>query len=103
MFDFIPFTHHEGDKNYKKLTLFSLTTCGFCKRAKAYLDSEGWEYDIFFADELDTDNKKKLKEEFKEQFGATMHFPSLIIDEKEFLVGFIRPDWELVLKEEAHD
>lgn len=103
MFDFVPFSHQEGSVKHKKLILFSLTTCGFCKRARAYLDSEGWEYDIFFADEMDAKDKKKLKEEFKEHFGATMHFPALIIDEKDFLVGFIRPDWELVLKEETHD
>lgn len=99
MFDFISFTHNKGNLKHKKLALFSLTTCGFCKRAKAYLDSEGWEYDIFYADELDIQDKNKLKEEFREHFDATMHFPTLIIDEKDFLVGFIKPDWEIVLKE----
>jgi len=101
MFEDIPFTHVEGIKKEKSLKLFSLTTCGFCRRAKAYLDTQGFDYEMVYADELDVEVKTRIKDEFKKRFDSAMHFPTLIINEEEYMVGFIKPDWEQRLEEPA--
>ncbi|MDA3850114.1 MAG: glutaredoxin domain-containing protein [Spirochaetaceae bacterium] len=103
MFDTLEFHINEGIKKEKDLILLALTTCGFCKRAMAYLDAQDFKYRYFYADELDLEKKTALKQEFKDHFGNTLHFPTLIIDNKEFLVGFIQPAWEMELEQEKED
>ena len=98
MFDYLHFDRVAGSRNERDLTLFSLTTCGFCRRARAYLDSLGFEYRILYADELEPEIKNRLKQDFRDHFGEVMHFPTLILDGKDFLVGFVRPHWEMELE-----
>ena len=99
MFEHIKLIHVDGKNSGHKLILFGLTTCGYCKRALSYLNDEGFEYDYIFLDEIPFDDKQKAKDEFKTHFGKRMTFPTLIIDQEEFLIGFIQPSWDMKLKE----
>lgn len=101
MFEKVDFTLVEGKKSEKDLVLFSLSTCGFCRRAKAYLDSKEFQYRFIQADELGFEDKASLKQEFKERFKETLHFPTLVINKKNVLIGFIKPHWEMILEGEA--
>lgn len=103
MFDNYTFEEVQGENGDKDLILFSLSTCGFCRRAKAFLDSKGLKYRYIQADELALDDKTTLKSEFKENFNDTLHFPTLLIDSKEFLVGFVKPHWEMSLLENSNE
>lgn len=98
MFDYAHFELVEGPVKDKDLVFFALTTCGFCRRAKAYLDSIGYQYRMINADELDPEVKNRLKQDFREQYNEVLHFPTLLIDGKEFLVGFIKPHWQMELE-----
>ena len=94
MFDSLDFETKEGQKTEKDLTLFALTTCSFCKRAKEFLDSNGFKYRYVNMDKVDPDAKKKFKLEFTETYNKRLTYPTLLIDEKEMLTGFIRIAWE---------
>ncbi len=94
MFDYIDFDKQEGERQEKKLILLGLTTCGFCKRAKEFLDGHGFRYDYLFMDKIDPELKKKMKSEFSDHYGKRLSYPTLILENDELLTGFIRPAWE---------
>jgi len=89
----------EGENSKKDLKLFSLSTCGFCKRAKAFLDENRVAYSFAELDHVPVEEKTRLKEEFSSRFGRRMSFPCLIIDDSSYLIGFIKPHWEMEFKE----
>ena len=99
MFNDYNFDSSDGDKNDKKLLLLGLTTCSFCKKAKQFLDENDFQYEYLFLDKIAPEAKKKLKGEFVETFDKRLSYPTLIIDEKEILTGFIRVAWEKELLE----
>lgn len=82
-----------GTKSQPKLVVLALSTCGFCKRAMAFLQDQGFSYQYAHLDTLDTEKKAKLKEEFKDQFGQALAFPALVLDDKEVIIGFIESRW----------
>ncbi|MBN2509885.1 MAG: glutaredoxin [Spirochaetales bacterium] len=99
LFDDIPFTTVEGRDTGRDLKVFALTTCGFCKRAMAFMHEQGPAFSYVYVDELGPDIKQELKDRFYKAFGAKMLFPTLLVDGKDFLPGFIRLHWEKALTE----
>lgn len=82
-----------GAKTEPRLIVLALSTCGFCKRAMAFLQDQGFAYQYAHLDTLDSERKAKLKEEFKTQFGQALAFPALVLDDKEAIIGFIESRW----------
>ena len=101
MFESIDFETNQGSKTRHKLRFMGLTTCSFCRKAKQFLDDNDFTYDFLYLDKIDPDEKKKLKIEFAEHFDKRLSYPTLIIDDKEILTGFIRIAWEQELLEDA--
>lgn len=83
------------------LTLYSLSTCGFCKRAKKFLEQNGFSFEWLDVDLLDKETRTALKEELAARFSVRVGFPFLAIvhdsGKEESLVGFIERDWEDIL------
>ena len=94
MFDYIDFQHKDGSNKEKQLRLFALSTCGFCKKAMSFLEENNTAYDFVYVDSIDPELKSRIKDDFYNKFGKKMLFPSLVIDDDEFLVGFIRFHWQ---------
>lgn len=94
MFESAEFETKQGKPSERPLILFALTTCGFCKKARAFLDEQGFAYDFLYMDRLDPTLKKGLKEEFSRRFGKRLTYPTLIVGGEEILTGFIRVAWE---------
>ena len=97
MFENIEFTEIGGNDTGKALKLFALTTCGFCKRAVSFLNENNVSYSMVYIDKLDPQDKQRVKDEFLAKFGQKMLFPTLVIDDSEFLPGFIRLHWEKLI------
>lgn len=93
MFDFIEYQSSPGTERPREITVYALSTCGFCKRALAFLDANNIAYRYVYMDKLDFDVKEKIKAALRERFNEHVSFPYAVIDERETLVGFIEPDW----------
>ena len=93
MMDLNIFTRVDGTKNGKDLVLLGLSTCGFCKRARAFLDAEGWAYGFTDIDKLDREVKISLKDDVKKRFSPDLLYPFLIIDDADFVKGFRKDQW----------
>lgn len=102
MFDAYEWNTIDGKGNPEDLTLLSLSTCGFCSSAQKYLDERGLAYRVLELDHIPPEEKAKVKSEFRDKFGRRPSFPTLVIENERFLVGFIKDHWnEEVFPEEG--
>lgn len=98
LFEYVPFTIIPGKRKNFDLKLFALPTCGFCNRAKKWLKAKGFSYKMVYMDTLESTLKKQLKNDFQNAFGFPLTYPTLVIDGKDTLVGFIEIDWKQTLQ-----
>lgn len=93
----LPVVSKTGARNNHEIMVYALSTCGFCKRAMAFLEANGFSYTYLYVDLIPVDVKNTIKQELKERFRESVAFPFAVIDEKQHLVGFIEADWKLTL------
>ena len=67
----------EGDR---KVEFFGLSTCGWCRKTKQWLDENGIEYILVYVDKAEGAEREKHQERMK-QFADRQAFPLLIIDD----------------------
>ena len=79
--------HVEG-KNKGKVMLYALSTCGWCRKTKELLGELGVEYDYEDVDLLKKDEQDAAIEEIKKH-NPSCSFPTLVIDDKKCIVGFM--------------
>lgn len=94
MFDWLQFEKHEGTWKKKDLVVLALSTCGFCKRGMEYLNARDIDYKYVYLDNLSKEERKKVSEEFRDNFKQRSLFPALIIDNTDFQLGFIEKAWD---------
>lgn len=80
------FMHVEGDKP-AKLVLYTLSTCGWCKKAKALLKELGVAYDYIDLDLLDEKDSLAAREEM-EKWNPKCSFPTIVVDGNRCVIGF---------------
>ena len=93
MLESLTYTTVDGPRKGKDITIYALSTCGFCKRAIAFLNSKGLAYKYVYMDLVPLETKTEAKKELKERFKDNVAFPFAVIDGSQHLVGFIEPDW----------
>jgi len=94
----LPVVTKEGTRNDHSIMVYALSTCGFCKRALAFLDANQFAYKYLFVDLIPIDVKNGIKQELKQRFKENVAFPYAVIDDKNYLIGFIEADWRLTLQ-----
>ena len=63
----------------KKVVLYSLSTCPWCKRVKRFFEEEGVEFDCVEYDLADEATKERVRSEIKRS-GFPLAFPWVRID-----------------------
>jgi len=74
-------------ENRGKIMLYALSTCVWCKKTKKLLDDLGVEYHFIYVDHLVGDEKEKTIEDII-KWNPRCSFPTLVINDKECIVGF---------------
>lgn len=69
-----------------QIKVFALSTCPYCKQARAFLDESGIAYDVVEVDKLTGQERTDAIEEVKTLSGGTS-FPVLVMD-GEVVVGY---------------
>ncbi len=101
MLDDLDYTLVEGTRKDHAISLYTLSTCGFCKKAMAFLGRQGFSYRYIHVDLIPRERKTAIKKVLKESFNQDVAFPFAVIDDTSHLVGFIEPDWKLSLGVDA--
>ncbi len=79
-------THVDG-RAVAPILLYSLSTCGWCKRTKALLDELGVAYDYIDLNEVEGMSIEELRGEVR-KWNPACSLPTLIINEEKCIVGF---------------
>jgi glutaredoxin-like protein NrdH len=74
-------------KRKKKVKLYALSTCVWCKRTKRLLNEMGVVYDFVDVDLLPENEERKIRN-FIDGLDIDGGFPILIIDGKEIINGY---------------
>ncbi len=92
------FTTVEGENNPGDITVYALSTCGFCKRALQFLRDHSITFRYVYVDLLPFEVKQELKNDLKEKAGRNVGFPFAIINDNKYLIGFKENEWREELK-----
>jgi glutaredoxin len=93
MLDTLNYTAVEGSRKDHAITIYALSTCGFCKRALSFLNDRGFSYRYVYLDQVPLETKNEAKKTLKEKYHDDIAFPFAVVDDGKHLVGFIEPDW----------
>lgn len=86
----------EGENTDHDLLLFALSTCGWCRKARNFLDGNNLAYRYVYVDLLEGEPQKEVFEEMKGR-NPRKTFPTLVIDDDEVLAGFNEERYEEAL------
>ena len=56
---------HIKGENKGDILLYAISTCGWCKKTKSFLNKLGVEYKYINVDQLDKDEKNEIQKEVK--------------------------------------
>lgn len=77
--------HVEGKKK-GNVSLYALSTCGWCSKTKKLLDELGVDYSFVDVDLLGGEDRKEAMKEVG-RWNRSMSFPTLVVNDK-CIVGF---------------
>lgn len=76
-----------SDVEEKKVTLFALSTCGWCKMTRGWLDDQDVQYECIYVDHLSGEERRQLMSTLEERLGRKPAFPTVFCGD-DFVVGF---------------
>ena len=78
--------HVEGKKR-GEVVLYALSTCVWCKKTRALLGELGVDYFYTYVDLLSDADKDRAEKEIT-KWNPSSSFPTLVIDNKECIIGY---------------
>lgn len=82
----IEFKHVDG-KEKGKITLYALSTCGWCKKTKKILDSLGIAYDYIDADLVDDKTSSEIEKAVK-KWNPRETYPTIVINNEKAIISY---------------
>ncbi len=83
----MPVTRVDGKLNHHKVFLYTLSTCGWCKKTKELLREKGVAYEYLDVDVLKAEERKQAIEDLHRR-NAPLGFPVVIIDDTHLISGY---------------
>jgi len=80
------FEHVKGE-NKGKILLYALSTCGWCKKTKEFLNNIGVEFSYIYVDLVKDGERDKVIEQVN-KCNPRNSFPTIIINDKECIIGY---------------
>ncbi len=78
---------HVTGKNKGKITLYALSTCGWCNKTKELLREMGVEFSYIYVDLLEGQEREDTLNTM-EKWNPRGSFPTLVINDNVCIVGF---------------
>ncbi len=86
-----------GKSRDKKVFLYTLSTCVWCKRMKGFLKNNGIEYDYVDIDLCNAEERAKAREHIL-KLGGNLSYPAIIIDDMTLINGYREDKLKEILK-----
>lgn len=71
----------------QEVTLYALSTCGWCKMTRGWLDDKDVQYECIYVDHLAGEERKELMSSLEERLGRRPAFPTVFCGDQS-VVGF---------------
>jgi glutaredoxin len=84
-------TKVEGSNNKNKVLLYTLSTCGWCKKTKQLLNDNDVAYEYLDLDKCSKEDQKTAVDELKAK-KLPIAFPIMIINDDKVIQGFKKDD-----------
>ncbi len=84
-------------KKKADVMLYALSTCVWCKKTKALLDSLGVEYSYQYVDQLLDKEQDEAVEKVK-KWNPPCTFPTMVINDQKCIIGFKEDEIKEALK-----
>jgi glutaredoxin len=78
---------HVKGKNKGKILLYALSTCGWCKKTKEFLNKLGIEYSYIFVDLVNDSEKDKVMDDVR-TWNPRCSFPTVVVNDEKCIVGY---------------
>lgn len=78
---------HQDGETPVRIVLYTLSTCGWCRKTKALLQELGIGYDYIDVDLLQGEERTAAKEEIA-KWNENCSFPTMVVNDSECIVGF---------------
>ena len=76
----------QGRHNKHRVLVYSISTCGWCKKTKAFLRNSDVEYEYIDVDLCSVEERAQIREDILKR-GGRLSFPTLIIDDETLITG----------------
>jgi glutaredoxin len=88
-----------GNNDSQEWTIFTLSTCSWCKRCKNWLTDRGIKYRYVDVDKIDPSEKSKILTYLKDNYKPErISYPFLVCDDK-FVVGYNPSQYEELMNQ----
>lgn len=77
----------QGKNKKHKVLIYTISTCGWCKRTKKFLSDIGIEYGYVDIDLCSEEDREMIRNEIRRLKGELL-YPTMIIDDKVLIQGF---------------
>ena len=78
---------HVKGENKGKVMLYALSTCGWCKKTKEFLNKLGVEYSYIFVDLVEGRERDKIIAEVRKH-NPRNSYPTIVINDNMCIVGY---------------
>jgi len=78
--------HVEGEDK-DKILLYALSTCGWCRKTKEFLDELSVAYDFIYVDNLEGNDRENTMKKIQ-KWNPRCSYPTLVINDKDCIVGY---------------
>jgi glutaredoxin-like protein NrdH len=76
----------EGEMRSHRVFIYTLSTCGWCKRTKRFLNDNGVEFEYLDVDTATSEERRAAIKRLREK--APPGFPVIIVDDDTVISGF---------------
>jgi glutaredoxin-like protein NrdH len=93
------FKEVEGKRDKQEVSIFTLSTCGWCARCKNWLNDKEIKYKYIDIDTITAEQKSQILEFLRKNYKADrIAYPFLVCDDK-FVVGYDPNKYEEIMNE----
>jgi len=90
----------KGENDKRAVTIFTLSTCMWCKKCKRWLDERNIKYRYVDVDTIDYSNKSQILDFLKEKYQSRISYPFMVCDDSEVIVGYDPDKYEKLFSKE---
>jgi glutaredoxin len=88
----------EGEKDKREITIFTLSTCMWCKKCKRWLNERDIKYRYIDLDKIPYNQKSEILDHLRSTFESRVSYPYMVCDKTDTVIGYDPNKYEELMK-----